>query len=473
MPNKKSKPNASKGKSPAHPSGPAKAAVSVAPTTPEETTPYIPLTLPKPSIDDDFWTKNARAKALILSTLVPGSEAWKIAEPIEIASDIWRALEDHFTPKRMKAWAKQRSSAEASNTMAAVADDGASSGASKSEAEPVNGKLSSSSNSVPSSVPGKLLDNADKYMDMSKDKISIPRLDGIISSGFSGEVSTNVEDARRALEAFDIADIAKSIAKEFDKQQRGATVHETVHETLPETTHQSEARMGLEVQQTQSQAQTEFLSQIRSQIQAHATAHGQVKPQPQAQSQAQAQQQVNVQAQAQIQVQGQSKVKVQVDAQAQVPAQSQAQPQSQAEVQPQVQSHAQGQSQAQPAPSQSAPGAGIPRLSTLTPSGRWKAHPVKHDSYLSEQQALIFARYDEDRKKQIQVAATKVLMQKLPTRDMRLLWAVLYGGEDAPWPGSCSAVIPGVTTLQWQNKSYEMDYKTLGWSWNSKADEKG
>ncbi|EXJ66247.1 uncharacterized protein A1O5_10399 [Cladophialophora psammophila CBS 110553] len=453
MPNKKSKPNASKGKSPAHPSGPAKAAVSAASTAPEETTPYIPLTLPKPSIDDDFWTKNARAKALILSTLVPGSEAWKIAEPIEIASDIWRALEDHFTPKRMKAWAKQRSSAEASNTMAAVADDGASSGATKSEGEPVNGKLSSSTNSVSSSVVGKSLNNMDKYMDMPKDKLSIPQLDGTTSSALSREVSTNAEDACRALEAFDIADIAKSIAKEFDKQQRVATLPKI----QTETTHQSEARPSLEVQQAQSQAQTEFLSQIRSQIQAHATTHGQVKPQPQTQSQAQAQ----------------SKTKVQVDAQAQVPAQLQAQPQSQAEVQPQVQSHAQGQSQAPPAPSQPATAAGIPRLSTLTPSGRWKAHPVKHDSYLSEQQALIFARYDEDRKKQIQVAATKVLMQKLPTRDMRLLWAVLYGGEDAPWPGSCSAVIPGVTTLQWQNKSYEMDYKTLGWSWNSKGDEKG
>jgi hypothetical protein len=44
-------------------------------------------------------TKNARAKAIIMSTLVPGSEAWKIAEPLEYASDIWKALEQKYGPK--------------------------------------------------------------------------------------------------------------------------------------------------------------------------------------------------------------------------------------------------------------------------------------------------------------------------------------------------------------------------------------
>lgn len=48
----------------------------------------------------DEWTiKNARAKAIIMSTLVPGSEAWKIAEPLEYASDIWKALEEKYGPK--------------------------------------------------------------------------------------------------------------------------------------------------------------------------------------------------------------------------------------------------------------------------------------------------------------------------------------------------------------------------------------
>jgi hypothetical protein len=34
-----------------------------------------------------------------MSTLVPGSEAWKIAEPLEYASDIWNALEEKYGPK--------------------------------------------------------------------------------------------------------------------------------------------------------------------------------------------------------------------------------------------------------------------------------------------------------------------------------------------------------------------------------------
>jgi hypothetical protein len=48
---------------------------------------------------DEWTTKNARAKAIIMSTLVPGSEAWKIAEPLEYASDIWNALEEKYGPK--------------------------------------------------------------------------------------------------------------------------------------------------------------------------------------------------------------------------------------------------------------------------------------------------------------------------------------------------------------------------------------
>jgi hypothetical protein len=46
------------------------------------------------------WTaKNARAKAIIMSTLVPGSEPWQIAEPLEYAADIWKALEEKYGPK--------------------------------------------------------------------------------------------------------------------------------------------------------------------------------------------------------------------------------------------------------------------------------------------------------------------------------------------------------------------------------------
>lgn len=101
-----------------------------------------------------------------------------------------------------------------------------------------------------------------------------------------------------------------------------------------------------------------------------------------------------------------------------------------------------GASNSTPGESASQPQSTAPETST---SSAWRATPVVHGSYLTEQQALAFAQYDMERKKQIQVAATKVLMQKLPTRDLRFLWAILYGGEDAPWPGSSSAIIPGVT----------------------------
>jgi hypothetical protein len=35
-----------------------------------------------------------------MSTLVPGSEPWQIAEPLEYAADIWKALEEKYGPKR-------------------------------------------------------------------------------------------------------------------------------------------------------------------------------------------------------------------------------------------------------------------------------------------------------------------------------------------------------------------------------------
>jgi len=49
---------------------------------------------------EEWRAKNARAKAIIMSTLIPGSEPWKIAEPLELASDIWKALEDRYAPKK-------------------------------------------------------------------------------------------------------------------------------------------------------------------------------------------------------------------------------------------------------------------------------------------------------------------------------------------------------------------------------------
>ncbi|KAH0837587.1 hypothetical protein AYO21_05077 [Fonsecaea monophora] len=402
MPNKKSKPNASKGKGPAQPPGQAKATPSAPSPAIQEPAPYIPLTLPKPDVNDDFWIKNARAKALILSTLVPGSEAWKVAEPVEIASDIWRALEDHFTTKRPNVRAKQGGSGEASGNSAVV---GADASASKSEVDLVNGKASSSTSSSSGPIAKKPLENMDKP--------SIPQLDGTAASGPSTQAPSHAEHTRNS------ADLANKLEK--GKKSSAVIKAQLEEKVMPQNRSDVQGP-------AQPQVQPELPSQSQSQNQAHAAA----KPQPQ-------------QAQAQ--------------APAPAPAQAEGQTQRAAPTQP------------------SPPEQGIPRLSTLTPPGRWTAQPVKHDSYLSEHQALVFAQDDPDRKKQIQVAATKVLMQKLPTRDMRLLWAVLYGGEDAPWPGSCSAVIPGVTTLRWQNKSYEMDYETLGWSWNNsnngKGDDKG
>ena len=45
-------------------------------------------------ISREAWeVKNARAKAIVMSTRVPGSEAWKLGEPMEYAHNIWNALE--------------------------------------------------------------------------------------------------------------------------------------------------------------------------------------------------------------------------------------------------------------------------------------------------------------------------------------------------------------------------------------------
>jgi hypothetical protein len=67
--------------------------------------PDPPLSIPEklapdgPNPTTEWLEKNAHAKAIIMSTLIPGSEPWKIAEPLEYASDIWKALEDRYAPK--------------------------------------------------------------------------------------------------------------------------------------------------------------------------------------------------------------------------------------------------------------------------------------------------------------------------------------------------------------------------------------
>ena len=74
----------------------------------------------------EWTTKNARAKAIIMSTLAPGSEAWKIAEPLEYASDIWKALEEKYGPKDITnnrmwqpgtAWLERREVVEAAKKL--------------------------------------------------------------------------------------------------------------------------------------------------------------------------------------------------------------------------------------------------------------------------------------------------------------------------------------------------------------------
>ncbi|KAI1621156.1 hypothetical protein EDD37DRAFT_147316 [Exophiala viscosa] len=244
--------------------------------------------LPK-DLADDFRWKNARAKALIMSTLVPGTEPYKIAESHELATDIWKALEEKYAPVNQKPKAE-----------IGKAQDGLGSFRLDFLGDWVEGKP------------------LDKYMDMYK------------------------ADPNPVWKA-------KSTGNGAEAQQNGIS-HDAV--TTP-----TNAKAGSEAKNNQ-----------------HARSTVVPRGQPE--------QQFNLQ-----------------------PLEA-----------------------AEPA---------------LT---RWRPNHVKHDSYLSEYQALSFAGGDVQRRKQIQLAATKVLMQKLPTRELRFLWAILYGGENAPWPGFLSVVIPGVTT---------------------------
>jgi hypothetical protein len=298
MPNKKSKSSGSKGKgaaslsdSPSLSAAPVAAQQSQAAPSPQPQT-QAPPPKGSSSSSEDFWTKNARAKALIMSTLVPGSEPWKIAEPLELASDIWKALEDKYAPKDTKSRLDAKGIIDA---------------AKKSENGIAENVRPSSSDFIGDWVEGKPMD---KYLDMYR------------SSKRASQPMPEPADAPDPVQGTQVAN--------KNAVELAAAV---LSQRLPKA------------------PSTPALSEQTTQADSAA------------------------------------------------------------------------------APS----------------SSSWRATPVIHDSYLTENQALAFAQYDVERKKQIQVAATKVLMQKLPTRDLRFLWAILYGGENAPWPGSSSAIIPGVT----------------------------
>ncbi len=240
---------------------------------------------------EDFWTKNSHAKALIMSTLVPGTEPYKIAESHELATDIWKELQAKYAP-------------------------------------------------------------ANKFLGSRKDQIAADSLQA--SRDFIGDW---VEG--RPLDKY-IDMYHRDMARANDqKKPQTATGHTQQNRTAPSAPSASPVDgHGHEDAQAGAKQEEHGLS-------------ASVKPSQ------------------------------------------------------------------QPQPSTTAP---------RDPAALWKPSPVKHDTYLSEYQALAFAGGDVQRKRQIQLAATKVLMQKLPTRDLRFLWAVMYGGDNTPWPGSLSVVIPGVTT---------------------------
>ncbi|EXJ61782.1 hypothetical protein A1O7_02212 [Cladophialophora yegresii CBS 114405] len=359
MPNKKSK-NASKalGKT----TMPSTAAAAS----------HVPRISPLPNTSDDFRIKNAEAKSLIMATLVPGSEAWRIAEPIELASTIMKTLEARYAPKDaagnplrgkdLVAWtATNKSKNELVGLLGLDIYDGA-----------------TSTEFIEDFVAGKPMD---KYMNLYREKLAVAQAN---RARLTSSRPPAADDPRKTPAASIYADPSKT---GWDEMRPVSTSPPTQSMTSP-------APQAPSASQSQPQAHPPLQSPDEEDLPIPETFH--------------------------------------------LPPQLSTSP-----------------------------------LTAGSNSSRWQAHPVKHESYLSEQQATLFAHHDVDRKKQIQVAATKVLMQKLPTRDLRLLWAVLYGGDDAPWPGSCSSVIPGVTSLQWGGKDYEIDHKTCVWSWNNKAEEKG
>ncbi|OCT49795.1 hypothetical protein CLCR_07348 [Cladophialophora carrionii] len=360
MPNKKSK-NASKGKTTA--------------TSTTAATSHIPQFPPLTSLSDDFRIKNAEAKSLIMATLVPGSEAWKIAEPIPLASTIMKTLEARYAPKDaagkplrgkdLMAWtATNTRKNELVGLLGLDIYDGA-----------------TSTEFIEDFVAGKPMD---KYMNLYREKLAV-------AQAHRARIASNrlaADDPRKTQMASINADPSKTKMKTDKDETRPDS------NLPPAQAIQSPTPQASNVSQSQPQAQPplQFPDDADLPIPETFDLHPQLSTSPQT--------------------------------------------------------------------------AG----STFSNS---KAHPVKHESYLSEHQATGFAHDDAARKQQIQVTAAKALMQKLPTRDLRLLWAVLCGGENAAWPESCSSVIPGVTSWEWGGKTYEIDHKTCVRSRNNKAEEKG
>ncbi|KAK5446745.1 hypothetical protein LTS15_009678 [Exophiala xenobiotica] len=247
---------------------------------------------------EEFWTKNSHAKALIMSTLVPGTEPYKIAESHKLATDIWKELQAKYAPaKKFLGSGKGQIAADS---------------------------LQASRDFIGDWVEGKPLD---KYIDMYN----------------------------------------RDMARTDDQQKPQTQAAPTGQQTQQNRTAPPVDGQGLGHEGAQARAKQEEEDALSTSVE---------------------------------------------------PSQ-----------QPLRQSSGLAPRDKDPA------------------AAHWKPSPVKHDSFLSEYQALAFAGGDVQRKRQIQLAATKVLMQKLPTRDLRFLWAVMYGGDNTPWPGSLSVVIPGVTTV--------------------------
>lgn len=386
MPNKKSKGNASKGSnksstpSPSPPSAVAAAAARrSAPVEPPTTTSKAKLAANARS-DDDFWTKNARAKALIMSTLVPGSEPWKIAEPIELAANIMKALEDKYAPRDEK---------DRPIRLGLPAPDG--------KHRPVGQDEASSSDFIGDFVSGKSMD---KYVDWYTGKTS----SAPPSAGVSEQAKKTVASLNRA-----------SDIEAFQMGFKTASFTDPIGDGPPPP---GEKRRSASVAQRQSRALPPTLSRPPSQPPS--------EPQPPI---------------------------------PQLPPKIPAPPASSPPPSSLTQApRAPTATTPPPLPSAATPPSKTTREEVVRvdllprpkpPSSSSPAAAptaVTHDACLSESRATLLAQNDQDRKRQIQVAATKVLMQKLPTRDLRFLWAMLYGGGDAPWPGSCTAVIPGVNS---------------------------
>jgi hypothetical protein len=319
---KKSKVNAAKGKTPAAPElTQATIPPPSAPVEPPTSTSAanVPPTMPPPNFSEDFWTKNARAKALIMSTLVPGSEAWKIAEPLELASEIMAALEEKYAPKD------------------------------------VNGKP----------LRGKELAAWDREYGRGKENRRQASLD-----------SRGVSDDTSALTASEDAGRDQPASKDRHERQHG----------LAQVNGLDEPREGAKLSGQKSAIDVSSSPRDRSGSLRSAD-HDLPIPET-------------------FDLAGQDEAK--------------------------AHDHA-------------------PALSTLATTTKAALPPPQarsyftHDSYLSEHQASIFLNHDIERKAEVQDALAKALMQKLPNRDARLLWAIMYGGEEAPWPGSSLAVIPGVS----------------------------